>query len=443
VAAGSYASNQFGIGNWGTVGSCPSTSGGIDGAGGIYFATVLCAGPKITSCNVNGGANEAFRVDSSNWAVEGFFGTQQASATGACFSATSETTALQNHIAFVNDEAENCSLAGFDTYSWHSSGGGVDQVAVVGTIVYNGAPSINDSGYCGSGISLIPLMGTDTSSGTHIFVAGSFSYKNVNAPSGAGCNTDGEGLIFDSWGNFSYHYQAVAEQNAFWANGSAAFEAFPQGDHATQDEAPIFFFNNTAYGDYQSPKNGGGGELFFNQIYPTGTGSYTLTNNIIEADTTSAGNNGDTTVVGAEIDCINSCSAVNISGNYIWNSSPPTTTTTGGKNTHTYINNVNSGATWPFGPNTYNDPGLANPGALPSSAVDCSAYATTTACMIGTGVVGDLTPSGAAAGKGYQPPGACTADPYYPSWLKGIVYLSWNGSSFSENPGLITKPCNL
>ncbi len=443
VAAGSYTSGQFGVGSWGTVSGCPSTTGGLHGTGGIYFATVLCAGPTITSCAVNGESNEAFRVDASNWAVEGFSGTQLASANGGCFSATSETTTTLHHIAFINDIAANCALAGFDSYSYHGQTGGVDQQAVVGTIAFNGAPSTNGSGLCGSGISLIPLNGPDTSAGTHIFVAGSFSYKNVNAPVGAGCNTDGEGLIFDSWGNISYHGQAVAEQNAFWANGSAGFEAFPQGDHATQDEAPIYFFNNTAHGDYQDPKNGGGAEIFFNQIYPTGTGSYTVLNNIFEATMGSAGNNGTTTVRGAEIDCINACAQVTISGNYIWNSTPPTTSAPGGLNTHTYINNVNGGASWPFGSDTYADPGLANPGALPVTAPSCSAYATTTACMIGTGVVADLTPSGGAAGKGYQPPGPCTPDAYYPSWLAGMVYLSWTGSAVVENTGLITKPCNV
>jgi hypothetical protein len=63
--------------------------------------------------------------------------------------------------------------------------------------------------------------------------------------------------------------------------------------------------------------------------------------------------------------------------------------------------------------------------------------------MVGLGVVADLMPSGGAIGKGYQPPGACTADAYFPTWLKGVVYLSWDGSSLAENSGLITKPCNL
>ena len=40
AAPGAYRTS--GIGNFGTVSSCPSTSGGIDGTGGIYFAVLLC-----------------------------------------------------------------------------------------------------------------------------------------------------------------------------------------------------------------------------------------------------------------------------------------------------------------------------------------------------------------------------------------------------------------
>jgi hypothetical protein len=58
----------------------------------------------------------------------------------------------------------------------------------------------------------------------------------------------------------------------------------------------------------------------------------------------------------------------------------------------------------------------------------------------------DLTPTaGGTAGKGYQPPGACAADPDYPTWLKGVVYLQWNSGTgaITENAGLINKPCGL
>jgi hypothetical protein len=445
--SGNYSSGQFGTNSWGKVTGCPSTSGGIDGKGGVYFASVVCAGPNITSCHVDGGSAEAFRVDESNWAVEGFYGTQANTAQGGCYSATSESTTTLHHIAFINDMAVHCALAGFDSYSWNGPTGGVDQQAVVGTIAFDGAPSTNGSGLCGSGISLIPENGPDKGSGTHVFVAGSFSYKNINAPVGAGCNTDGEGLIFDSWGVSPYSYQAVVEQNVFWANGSAAFEAFPQGNHSTDDQATIVLSNNTSYGNHQDPKNPGGGELLLNQVYPrANVNSYTFTDNIFEATSSSPGNSGNGTVVGAEMDCVNDCpaSVLITNGNYIWNDHPPTTTTTGGENTHAWYSGNDQGGNWPWGMNGYSDPGFANPAALPKDAPDCSKYANTTDCMnTGYNVASNMKPSGGAAGKGYQPPGSCKADAYFPTWLKGVVYLSWNGSSLTENPGLITKPCDM
>ena len=446
AAPGAYNNNQFGVGNWGAVSKCPSTSGGIDGKGGTYFAVLLCGGPDVTSCTVDGGGQEAFRVDSSNWAVEGFEGTQQAAASEGgfavgCFSATSETSATLHHIAFINDIANGGDAAGFGSYSYTGPGGGVDQFALVGAIAYNAAPSQGGGGICGSGISIIPVNGPDTSSGTHIFVSGAFSYKNINAPVGAGCNTDGEGLIFDSWGIQPYKYQAVVEQNAFWANGGPGFEAFPQGNFTSDDQATIVVFNNTSYGNYQDPLHQGSGELLLNQVYPT-TGSYTFTNNIFEA---TKGSSGNGTVYGAAIDCTNGCpeSVLSIDGNYIWNSNSPTSTKAGGANTQAYYSGTGQGANFPWGTNTFDDPKLANAGALPSSAPSCSGSANTTACMTAAGVPADMTPSGGAAGKGYQPPGSCTPDKYYPTWLKGVVYLKASGATLTENEGLITKPCDL
>ena len=48
AAAGSYPDLQ----SWGTVGNCPSTSGGIDGNGGVYFATLLCGGSYVGACDI-------------------------------------------------------------------------------------------------------------------------------------------------------------------------------------------------------------------------------------------------------------------------------------------------------------------------------------------------------------------------------------------------------
>ncbi len=237
AAAGNYnsASSHFGANNWGTVSSCPSTSGGIDGNGGVYFATLLCAGPYLTSCPVTATASEDFRVDASNWAVEGFWGT---SSNQACFAATSETSTTLHHVAFINDIGSGCQNAAFDTYPWNGTGtSSFDQTAVVGVIAYNASRT---SSLCGSGISVIPTDGPDSSTGTHVYIAGAFSYANVNGVgcSGSGQTTDGEGIIFDSWGLQRYTYPGVVEQNVMWRNGSSGFEIFPNGGRTRRPITP-------------------------------------------------------------------------------------------------------------------------------------------------------------------------------------------------------------
>jgi hypothetical protein len=313
---------------------------------------------------------------------------------------------------------------------------------VVGAIAYNAAPS--GHGLCGSGISMIPTNGPDTSVGTHVFVAGAFSYNNINAPgcSGANSTTDGEGIIFDSWACSSYKYQGVAEQNMLWHNGSAAIEVFPNCTQSN-DLATYYLFNNTSYGNYQDPYHTGNrGELAIQNITPA-TGSYNVYNNIFVATTVST-DAGLDHMVGGEIWCDNNCtSRVVAASNYMWQSNPGTSASAGNPNTDVWLNGSHNTTSFPFGTNTYNDPGFASPKTLLTTAPNCSNQTNTTTCMIAEGVVNDLTPSGGAVGLGYQPPGPCTADAYFPTWLKGVVYLSWNGTSLSENSGLITRPCGM
>ena len=445
AAAGRYSESVFNSNRWGKVSGCPSTSGGVDGKGGVYFATLLCAGPYITSCSVDGGEYEAFRVDASNWAVEGFSATQNSTGNSACYSATSETDATLHHIAFINDIASNCHYSGFNSYSW-TSPGGVDQTAVVGAVSYNGSSSLG-GGICSSGVSIIPVDGADSSSGTHVFVAGYFGYKNINASSGAGCNTDGEGLIFDSWACMNYTHQGVAEQNVWWRNGNSGFEVFP---HCLRngDKAKIYVFHNTSYGNEQdSEHKDPTAELYLNQVLPTtASGSYyKVYNNIFVPTETVIGHNSKKTVYAAGVYLNNdSANLVSISDNYFWQSNPGTSESPGNPNTDVYVNGSHDRTSFPFGTNSYTNPGFANPSALPTSAPNCDNYANTTDCMNGRyRVAASLGASGAAGRYGYQPPGPCAPDPQFPIWLKGVVYLHWNGSRLTENSGLITKPCGM
>ncbi len=172
---------------------------------------------------------------------------------------------------------------------------------------------------------------------------------------------------------------------------------------------------------------------------------YSINNNIFVTTEATSGNNSRTPVNAAGIYVNNSnTSLVVVNGNYLWQSNPGTVTKAGNPNTDIYVNGVHNTTSFPFGTNTYSDPGFANPGGLPTTAPNCANYINTTDCMNKRyNIAANLAPSGAAVGKGYRPPGPCAPDPYFPAWLKGVVYLHWNGSSLTENGGLITMPCSM
>jgi hypothetical protein len=475
AAAGSYDSNQFFAGKWGAVSNCPSTSGGIDGMGGIQFAVLLCAGPNLGRCNVNGGGAEAFRPDVGHWAIEGFNGTQATNAEGGCFSAENDNHAVQRYVAFINDIASTCDLAGFDASGGGlSNAGSFDYTAAVGVVSFNGANSI--SPYCGSGISFGP--GTpDSGAGPHVFIDGYFGAYNTNATGTGQCavsgnpsfqHSDGEGVIFDTYAMgyaHGFNKQVVLENSVIWHSGNACIEVFPAGNRTTDDLAQYVIFNVTCYANNQDPRAFcGGGELFLNQIYPTRTGSYNVSNSLFESTQVTCGGAagatpfrralglatggaaGANTVYGALIAEINSAPGfptATVQGNYIWQSHPPTTATAGPPNTLVYLDGARS-SSWNFGTNTYNDPGLHEPASLFSSSPDCSSYNNVTDCMLtGYHVYVNIKPTLAPTTIGYQPPGACAPDAYYPTWLKGIVYLHWNGSVITENTNLVNKPCGM
>ena len=75
AAAGSYPDLSSTLG---TVSNCPSTSGGIDGTGGVYFATLLCGGSYVGACYITTkaattGNTVGIQITQSNWAVEGWY----------------------------------------------------------------------------------------------------------------------------------------------------------------------------------------------------------------------------------------------------------------------------------------------------------------------------------------------------------------------------------
>ena len=149
AAAGSYTT---GFHSWGTVSNCPSTSGGIDGTGQIYFAVVLCGGADLEACHMSSSSGDAMGVNKSNWAIEGWKSTSSGNAY-IMEAAASGTTQL-HHIAFVNDIAYNSQM-GFQendgALNHNVPGNGADYYAFIGDIAENAATS----GYGVAGINVV------------------------------------------------------------------------------------------------------------------------------------------------------------------------------------------------------------------------------------------------------------------------------------------------
>jgi hypothetical protein len=126
--------------------------------------------------------------------------------------------------------------------------------------------------------------------------------------------------------------------------------------------------------------------------------------------------------------------------NYFWQSNPGTVATAGNPNTDVWVNGVHNTTSFPFGTNAYENP-FPSLQLLPTAAPNCDNYTNTTACMNeGYKIATLLKPD---KGYGYRPPGPCATDGYFPVWLKGVVFLLWNGTALTENQGLITKPCDM
>jgi len=218
------------------------------------------------------------------------------------------------------------------------------------------------------------------------------------------------------------------------------------------DRANVYVFNNTSYGNAEDPKHtGSSSDLLLQNIAPSSDygSSYSVSNNIVVSTEATSGNAGKAPVYTAAFWLTNgSTSLVSAKGNYFWQSNPGKVTTAGNPNTDVWASGAHNTTSFPFGTNTYQNPSLANPKGLPTQAPNCSSYTNTTACMNeGYNVAADLR---AGAGgppvsnlSGYLAPGPCATDPFFPTWLKGVVFLQRNGSAITESAGLITQPCGM
>ena len=447
AAAGSYNTSLPGEG-FGAVSNCPSASGGIDGTGGIYFATLLCGGTYVGACTITEPNKTAFEP-TSNWAIEGW----QVSGIGAGYTAfmpyacTSGT--VLHHIALINDISFNLGQA-YGTNDCGMSGAGKtspgsDYVAVIGNIAQNAAQNT----ICLAAIDGVGVARYDAIPGTHIYFYGNFAWANL-----VRCNTDGEAFMFDTLDGNGFAGTAIMANNIAWDSERYGIQVYDQ--NINSNAPTVKLYNNTLF-DNNNDTSGTARAVVGEINIQNSTGSpflWTISsyNNISKPNF-----------------------ATNASGEYVYSelvNAGGSNVTVGGSNSQNIFKgkqtacygttcdpgfNVVSYASGPLGTNTYSDPLFTNTSDLLSNrngAPNCSSFANVTACMGWNANTSTLTPdtpiydlTPAASGvskKGYQLPSTtCAANADYPAWLKGVVYLQWNGSSLTENSDLVTKPCNM
>jgi hypothetical protein len=399
AASTAYAAANFASGKWGTV-TC---------AGNNNVAILKCA--TFDACKITTSANtSAMQINTNYWAVYGWEATALTGTSAGCFQArpSSSSTSI-HHIIFANDICNGAENGGFSAYNNGSAG--VDYIVYVGNIAYNSAQT---SSPCTSGFNIYQPNKSDSASGTHMYVAGNFSWSNLEPnPCNGGNPTDGEGIIMDTFdgsqgGGNDYDQQAVIYNNLILGNGGRGIEVFNNASGSTH--APVYIYQNTTWGN----------ELDTNQIFsPCGEYQFVSALKI----TMNGKNLGMTTASGTcnstapyVVYVGNGDSSLTVSGNFLYSAA--------GRNT-----NATSSPGFSFGTNTTGtNPGFASP-SVPG-APSCGSNTSVVDCM--STVISNFTPSGAAVGYGYQtPPMGNVIDPLFPAWLCNVNLPS----------GLVAEAC--
>jgi hypothetical protein len=388
------ASGNYGqLGEFGNV-TCPA---------GNSVAWLKCA--KFGSCKISGSFTySAIYVNASYWGVQGWEVTASGSG-GSCFTAQPNNGASIHHIIFANNIANGCTGGGIQAQS--NGKISVDYLAFVGNIAYN---STSGSGACTSGINVFEPINYDTLPGTHIYIAGNFSWDNVDGkPCNGGAPTDGEGVNFDTWNGLAFTGQGVVTNNILIFNGGPGLITSGAGNNY----AKIYWEYNTLYGNHKDsalPSCTVSGDLQF--LY---TSLAEAAYNIVA---TSAATGCANNAAYYALSVANSDGTDQVHDNFAYGLN--------GQNSVIY----NSG-TFSYGPNNTLgiSPAFANP--VDSGAPSCGSYANVPACM--ATVIANFTPTNAAAaGYGYQVPSSTPIyDPLFPKWLCNVNLPS----------GLVTMGC--
>jgi hypothetical protein len=401
AASGTYSAANFNTGKWGTV-TCPS---------GDNVAWLQCA--TFDTCKISTATLDGMWVDENYWGVQGWEISTSTNIYAACFHAgpKSATSVNVHHVIFANDVANGCMGGGFTAYDLSTSAS-VDYIAYVGNIAFNSAQG---SGECYSGFNIYQPIASDTSAGTHLFIAGNFSYGNLDPnPCNGTAPTDGEGIILDTFdfshdGGPAYAQQVLVENNIVVNNGGRGIEVF--NNSAGSAHAAISITQNTSWGNLTDPNQNG-----------TGCGEVSLQD---ASDTQVYGNLVSTrSATGCGLNPVFALSVQNgnatdsVDSNFAFGYS--------GNNTF-----VSGSGTFAFGSKNIlgTNPAFSNPTA--PGAPNCQSTSNVANCM--ATVISDFVPTAASAkGFGYQTPSSTpTADPLFPQWLCNV----------NLPPGLVTLGC--
>jgi hypothetical protein len=381
-----YSASNFGAGKWGTV-TCPA---------GNNVAWLECA--AFDACKISSSSSNGMQISSSFWGVQGWEITTSSNANITCFLVTPPSSSVIHHVVFANDIANGCENGGFSAN--YNGSTGADYIAYVGDIAYNAASGGSD---CASGFNIVNPSNKDTAAGTHSYIAGNFSWSNVD-PSGC---TDGEGIILDSIFTNGYTQQIYVSNNLIIGNGGRGIEVLKNNNASA---AIIYIEQNTTWNNEIDNTETPGGS--FSEIFLFQDKNTTVSGNLAVTDHA----NGPQGFAYYAYLC-NSCdSSDSASGNDAFSAA--------GNN---YLAEFGSG--FSFGTNATTNPSFSS--ASVPGAPSCGSATSVPNCM--ATMIADFTPTTAAAkAYGYQIPSTSpTSDPLFPQWLCNI----------NLPPGLVTMGC--
>ena len=398
TAAASTAYTAF-VNDWGTV-TC---------TGANNVAWLKCA--TFDACKTTVASGDAMRVNSNFWGVQGWEVTTTAGG-GSCFAVVSPGASVIHHIIFANVIANGCQNNGINSYPLN--GGGEDYLVFIGNAVYNAAQG---SSTCFSGISIYHPIISDSNPGTHMYVAGNFSWGNIEPnPCFGEAPPNGDGIILDTWdtaqgGATSYIGQGVVQNNISIGNGSSGTQVF--NNKATPPVAQIYIKNNTYWGNSINLNGTFCGQMLIN------------TATLVEAYS-------NLNVTQGQYACTNAGATVPVFAFYVGLSTGTVLVYNSlGYSATGSVQGANSNSGFAYGPNIVStNPVLSNP--VTPGAPSCGAFANVPACMATT--VANFKPTAAGdSGYGYQPVGTANIyDPLYPQWLCTVTNLP---------SGLVTPGC--